>query len=61
MSRVGKYPVSVPAGVDVHIADQILTAKGKLLRAAELRTPRCVQPAGPGSGHKALEEPTPPA
>jgi large subunit ribosomal protein L6 len=29
MSRVGKYPVSVPAGVDVHIADQILTAKGK--------------------------------
>jgi large subunit ribosomal protein L6 len=30
MSRVGKYPVAVPAGVDVQIADQILTAKGKL-------------------------------
>ncbi|HVJ55472.1 MAG TPA: 50S ribosomal protein L6 [Aliidongia sp.] len=30
MSRVGKHPVPVPAGVDVRIADQILTAKGKL-------------------------------
>jgi large subunit ribosomal protein L6 len=30
MSRIGKYPVPVPAGVDVKIADQILTAKGKL-------------------------------
>jgi large subunit ribosomal protein L6 len=29
MSRVGKYPVAVPAGVDVRIADQTLTAKGK--------------------------------
>jgi large subunit ribosomal protein L6 len=30
MSRVGKNPIPVPAGVDVGIADQILTAKGKL-------------------------------
>ncbi|GGF29626.1 50S ribosomal protein L6 [Aliidongia dinghuensis] len=30
MSRIGKYPVPVPAGVQVTIADQILTAKGKL-------------------------------
>jgi large subunit ribosomal protein L6 len=30
MSRVGKYPVPVPAGVDISIADQSLTAKGKL-------------------------------
>jgi large subunit ribosomal protein L6 len=30
MSRVGKYPVEIPAGVDVLIADGILTAKGKL-------------------------------
>ena len=30
MSRVGKYPIPLPAGVDVRIADQILTAKGKL-------------------------------
>jgi large subunit ribosomal protein L6 len=30
MSRVGKYPVTVPSGVTVNIADQILTAKGKL-------------------------------
>jgi large subunit ribosomal protein L6 len=30
MSRIGKYPVPVPAGVEIHIVDQILTAKGKL-------------------------------
>jgi large subunit ribosomal protein L6 len=30
MSRVGKYPVTIPAGVEVVIANNILTAKGKL-------------------------------
>jgi len=30
MSRIGKYPVPVPNGVEVTIVDQILTAKGKL-------------------------------
>jgi large subunit ribosomal protein L6 len=30
MSRIGKYPVPVPAGVAIVINDQILTAKGKL-------------------------------
>ncbi|GBR31456.1 50S ribosomal protein L6 [Gluconobacter kondonii] len=30
MSRVGKYPVEVPAGVQVSIADGIFKAKGKL-------------------------------
>ena len=30
MSRVGKYPVEIPAGVQVAIASGILTAKGKL-------------------------------
>ena len=30
MSRVGKYPVAVPSGVDVAVADRVLTAKGKL-------------------------------
>ena len=30
MSRVGKYPVEIPAGVDVAIAGGVLTAKGKL-------------------------------
>ena len=30
MSRVGKYPVEVPAGVQVAVANGILTAKGKL-------------------------------
>ncbi|MBS1102238.1 50S ribosomal protein L6 [Gluconobacter sp. Dm-62] len=30
MSRVGKYPVEVPTGVQVSVADGIFTAKGKL-------------------------------
>jgi large subunit ribosomal protein L6 len=30
MSRVGKYPVEIPAGVQVAIANGILTAKGRL-------------------------------
>jgi large subunit ribosomal protein L6 len=30
MSRVGKYPVDVPAGVTMALAGNILTAKGKL-------------------------------
>ncbi|MEE8657454.1 50S ribosomal protein L6 [Candidatus Kirkpatrickella diaphorinae] len=29
MSRIGKYPVPIPSGVDVTIAGGILTAKGK--------------------------------
>ena len=30
MSRIGKYPVEVPAGVQIAIVEGILTAKGKL-------------------------------
>ncbi|MEI9983161.1 MAG: 50S ribosomal protein L6 [Aliidongia sp.] len=30
MSRIGKYPVPVPAGVEIQIVDHLLTAKGKL-------------------------------
>lgn len=30
MSRVGKYPVALPSGVQAAIADQVLTVKGKL-------------------------------
>jgi large subunit ribosomal protein L6 len=30
MSRVGKYPVAIPSGVDLAIAGRTLTAKGKL-------------------------------
>jgi large subunit ribosomal protein L6 len=30
MSRVGKYPVPVPGGVQISVADQVLTTKGKL-------------------------------
>ena len=36
MSRIGKYPVEIPAGVTIAIADGMLTAKGKL---GELRLP----------------------
>ncbi len=36
MSRVGKYPVTVPAGVQVAIAGGVFTAKGKL---GELKMP----------------------
>ncbi|MCQ8241059.1 50S ribosomal protein L6 [Rhizosaccharibacter radicis] len=36
MSRVGKYPVEIPSGVEVAIANGILTAKGKL---GELKLP----------------------
>ena len=36
MSRVGKYPVEIPAGVQVAIAGGMVTAKGKL---GELRLP----------------------
>ena len=30
MSRVGKYPVEIPAGVQVAVVDRMLSAKGKL-------------------------------
>ncbi len=30
MSRVGKYPVEIPAGVQVAVANGVLTAKGRL-------------------------------
>ena len=36
MSRVGKYPVEIPAGVQIAIVSGILTAKGKL---GELKLP----------------------
>lgn len=36
MSRVGKYPVEVPSGVQVSIVDGIFVAKGKL---GELKLP----------------------
>jgi large subunit ribosomal protein L6 len=36
MSRVGKYPVAVPAGVTVTLQDRVFTAKGRL---GELKLP----------------------
>ncbi|HEY1260736.1 MAG TPA: 50S ribosomal protein L6 [Stellaceae bacterium] len=30
MSRIGKHPVAIPSGVEVQLADRVLTAKGRL-------------------------------
>ena len=30
MSRIGKYPVTIPSGVEVQLSVQTLTAKGRL-------------------------------
>src|SRR5436305_4559087 len=30
MSRIGKHPVPIPAGVETHLAGETLTAKGRL-------------------------------
>ena len=30
MSRIGKNPVKIPEGVSIEIAEQVVTAKGKL-------------------------------
>jgi hypothetical protein len=49
--------LSAPAFYRAAVRFRWLNAKGRLVRAAELRTPRCEQPAGPGGGHKVPEEP----
>ena len=30
LSRIGKMPIAIPAGVEVTISDNVFTAKGKL-------------------------------
>src|SRR3954467_5759912 len=49
MSRVGKYPVEIPAGVQVAIAGGVLTAKGRL---GELTLPLTDHGDGAGDGNK---------
>ena len=62
MSRVGKYPVEIPAGVQVAIASGILTAKGKLGELAmpltghvetRSRATRCPSPPRAASASRA--------
>ena len=45
MSRVGKYPVEIPAGVQVMLAGRTLTAKGKVLQMQTAFNPNL-----PGAG-----------
>ena len=35
MSRIGKNPVAIPAGVTVEVAEGVITVKGKLGQAAD--------------------------
>ncbi len=51
--------LSAPAFYKAAVRFRWLNAKGKLIRTAELRTPRCAQPAGPAAVHKGGEEPVP--
>jgi len=51
--------LAAPAFYRADVRFRWLNAKGRVIRAAELKTPRCQQPAGPGGGHKVLEEPAP--
>jgi hypothetical protein len=46
--------LSAPASYRAAVRYRWLNAKGKLIRSAELKTPRCLQTAG---GRKAVEEP----
>ena len=41
MSRVGKYPVEIPAGVEIAIAGRVLTATGKLGQLTVPLTDEC--------------------
>jgi large subunit ribosomal protein L6 len=54
MSRVGKYPVELPAGVQVAIASGILTAKGKL---GEMKLPLTDLVEAKVDGNKVSVEP----
>jgi len=53
--------LSAPAFYKAAVRFRWLNSKGKLMRTAELRTPRCAQPAPPSDGHKGVEEPVPTA
>jgi len=51
--------LSAPASYRAAVHFRWLNAKGKLMRADELRTPRCLEAAGPGGTQKPGEEPAP--
>src|ERR1700722_18453129 len=54
MSRVGKYPVEIPAGVQVAIAGGMVTAKGKL---GELKLPLTEMVQATVDGNKVTVKP----
>jgi len=54
MSRVGKYPVELPAGVQVAIASGMLTVKGKL---GEMSLPLSSEIEGTVEGNKVVVKP----
>lgn len=54
MSRVGKYPVEIPAGVQVAIAGNLLSAKGKL---GELKLPLSERIEATVDGNKVVVKP----
>ncbi len=54
MSRVGKYPVELPAGVSVAVVNGVLTAKGKL---GELTLPLAEEVSATVEGNKVVLSP----
>ncbi|WP_291298163.1 50S ribosomal protein L6 [Elioraea sp.] len=54
MSRVGKYPVELPAGVSVAVVNGVLTAKGKL---GELTMPLAEEVSALVEGNKVVLSP----
>ena len=54
MSRVGKYPVEIPAGVQVAIANGLFSAKGKL---GELKMPLSDRVEATVDGNKVVVKP----
>ncbi|MBS0643009.1 MAG: 50S ribosomal protein L6 [Acetobacteraceae bacterium] len=54
MSRVGKYPVEIPAGVQVAVANGMVTAKGRL---GELKLPLTDQVEATVDGNKVAVKP----
>ena len=49
MSRIGKHPISIPAGVTVSVKDGVVTvkgAKGELTQSVDARIEVAVEDAG---------------
>ena len=41
MSRIGKLPISIPAGVTVTLKDDVVTVKGPIADPRTFRAARC--------------------